>query len=252
MVVQMVFADLLSVPDAARRLGVHPSRVRALLAAGELQGSKLGGHWIVEADSVRRRLDRPRAPGRALEPANAWAALFLASGLAAGGTVAALSPDTRWRIRKLLDEQGLDRLAPRLRQRARRERYRAHPGVFRHLAQRPGVVLTGVSAAAAAELDLVSGEEMDAYVTAEARDALVAAYAMEPAGVGGNVSLRVVAEGCWPFAEELAPLAVIALDLAEDADSRGARVGRQALEALDRERRWRRRAERSARARWLV
>src|SRR5450755_1913212 len=94
---QMPAPDLLSAADAARRLGVHPSRVRALLAAGKLRGFKLGGNWVVEAASIRHRLAGSSAPGRPLEAANAWGALFLASGDLADW----LTPDARWRARKL-------------------------------------------------------------------------------------------------------------------------------------------------------
>lgn len=242
----MSASDLLATSDAARQLGVHPSRVRALLVSGELAGFKLGERWVVEADGIRRRLAGSTAPGRSLEPANAWAALFLAS----GESVDRLTPDTRWRLRRLLDRQGLVGLSARLRRRARLERYQAHPGVLGQLSQRPEVVHTGISAAAAHGLDLAAGNELDAYVSSQAHSALIDSYALEPAGAGGNVSLRIPAADLWPFADGqvLAPLAAVALDLSEEADSRSARVGRDALVALDRQHLWRARSEGTAHA----
>lgn len=241
---QMPASDLVSTGDAARQLGVHPSRVRALLAAGELRGFKLGDRWMVQADSIRRRGAAPSAPGRPLRSANAWAALSLASGEGAAG----LTPDARWRLRGLLDQQGVSGLSPRLRHRARRERYRAHPGVLDELSKRSGLVHTGIGAAGAHGLDLATGNELDAYVSLERRDAVVDAFALESVEAGGNVSLRVLPAGVEPFAESrvVAPLAAVALDLSEEAESRSARVGREALATLDEQRQWRARSGRSA------
>jgi hypothetical protein len=89
---------------------------------------------------------------------------------------------------------------------------------------------------------------LDAYVSSQARSALINSYALEPAGDDGNVSLRIPAADLWPFAENqvVAPLAAVALDLSEEADSRSARVGRDALIALDRQRLWRARSEGTA------
>lgn len=228
--------DLLSTSDAARQLGVQPSRVRALLEAGELRGFKLGERWAVQAESIRERRAGFAPAGRLLEPANAWAVLALAS----GDSAPALTADARWRLRRLLNKQGLAGLAPRMRRRAHRERYQAHPGVLAPLSQLPELVRTGISAAAAHGLDLAGGNELDAYVSPLSRDELVRAYALEPVRAGGNVSLRVLLDGLWPFVahQAVAPLAAVALDLSEDADSRSLRAGDEALAVLDRERRW--------------
>jgi hypothetical protein len=204
---------------------------RHVQAAATLRVRSIRGY---RCRHIRRRLAGSSPPGRLFEPANAWGAIFLASGVPAGW----LTPDARWRVRKLLDEHGLRGLAPRLRRRATRERYAAHPGVLEALSQRPEVVRTGVSAAAAVGLDLAGGNELDAYVSLGSSGALIAAYALEPAGIEGNVSLRVVNGSLWPFDARVAPRAVVALDLAEEADSRSARVGREALMALDGERLW--------------
>jgi excisionase family DNA binding protein len=232
--------EMLSTADAARRLGVHPSRVRALLAAGTLTGSRSGEHWLIDATSVRDRIEGGVAPGRHLEPANAWAALALASGAPA----AWLTPDARWRLRSLLDRRGVLGLAPRLRGRAQRERYPVDPGVLGQLSREPALVLTGMSAAAAHGLDNLEGDDLalDAYLASGDLDGLIRAYALEAASADGNVSLRVVDAGVWPPLEgrAFAPLAAVLLDLAEDGDCpTRARVGREALAMLDEQGRWR-------------
>lgn len=230
--------DMLSTTDAARRLGVHPSRVRALLAAGELTGQKLGERWVIDGSSVRQRLADAPIPGRLLTPKDAWATVLLAC----GEPTLWFSADTRWRLRTQLDERGLIGLAPRLRRRAHRERYIAHPGILDRLAKDRSLSLTGISAATAHGLDIAGGGELDAYIPQAAHEPLVATYALEPAGFSeGNLCLRIVPDATWRHvsSRSAAPLAAVALDLAEEPDSRSARVGHETLEALDAQRLWR-------------
>lgn len=54
----------ISVRQAAELLGVSDTRVRAMLASGQLEGEKLGRAWAVSASSVRRRLREGVHPGR--------------------------------------------------------------------------------------------------------------------------------------------------------------------------------------------
>ncbi len=58
-----------------------------------------------------------------------------------------------------------------------------------------------------------------------------------PAGPEGNVRLRLVPDKAWRFPEgaPIAPVAAVALDLAEDPDPRSSRAGRAALHDLDRD-----------------
>lgn len=62
---------------------------------------------------------------------------------------------------------------------------------------------------------------------------------MEPAGIDGNLRLRLVPEEAAHLlkARRVAPLASIALDLAEEPDSRSARAGLEALREIDLEHR---------------
>jgi excisionase family DNA binding protein len=232
--------DLLSVRDAAQDLSVHESRVRAMLAAGQLEGDKLGGRWVVPRASVQeyRRLRAP-AGGRPLQPSNAWAVLALASGVAAPN----IGAREARRLAKLLARQGLCALAPRLRRRAAVHRYRAHPGVLRELAQEPPLHAAGISAAREAGLGLLAGDEVDAYVSNNELADVVREFALEevgPSDPSGNVVLRAVepSVAASVFAGSAVPFAAVALDVAEQADRRSARIGSHALRQLDRERRW--------------
>jgi len=226
----------LSVPEASAQLGVNQSRVRALLASGQLAGDKLGGRWVVSQDGVHARLRLPKGHGRQLRPANAWSALALAS-----GHEERLGERRDWqRMLQLLDDRGIEGLLPRLRDRAAVQRFYCHPGVLDRLAEADALLLSGVSAAGTYELGLVAGEEVDAYVPHDAATAVAKRFGLEPRDAGANVVLRVLPRNVGaPARGPVAPLAAVAVDLAEQTEARAARVGHEILRRLDRERRWR-------------
>ena len=226
-------ADLMPVGEAAQRLDVNSARVRAMLASGQLAGDKVGGRWLVRDESIRRRQREHHGRGRQFSPANAWGLLFLASGQPAPW----LSGSERRRLLRLLDERRLEGLGGRFHQRAAVHSFTAHPGVLRHLSGEPGLVMSGISAARAHRLGLSGGESVDAYVPAAALSGLVSKYVLaRPDGVPANVKLRAVPSSIWPFTERVAPLAAVALDLAQEPDARSARVGLRALRQLDKRR----------------
>lgn len=55
---------MLSVSDAAAKLGVSRQRVRALLASGQLEGEKFGRAWVVDETSLARWMGESHHPGR--------------------------------------------------------------------------------------------------------------------------------------------------------------------------------------------
>jgi hypothetical protein len=227
--------DLLSVSEAAGELSVNESRVRAMLKADQLEGVKQAGRWLVYGRSVRRRRRAGSSRGRRLRPSNAWGALALASGEEA----AWLSREERYRLRRVLDANSLPALRGRLEDRAKVHRLRGHPGVLRHLAEHPRLALTGASAAAAHRLELVAGEEIDAYVPHGEVGTLARKFALSPSDDHANVVLREMPRELWPFRDRVAPLAAVALDLLEDADARSVRTARRALAELSASGRWR-------------
>ena len=52
------------VADAAAVLDVHPSRVRAMIADGQLEAEKVGGRWFVDRKSVENRRSQSWVNGR--------------------------------------------------------------------------------------------------------------------------------------------------------------------------------------------
>ena len=102
---------------------------------------------------------------------------------------------------------------------------------------RPDLVKTGISAAGTHDLDLVAGQELDAYVRRESLDAIQLDHALSPASPGqGNVALRTVPPPAWHFPDgTVAPLAAVAVDLADEPDPRSARIGNETVARLDEE-----------------
>lgn len=226
-------SELISISEAALELDRDPSRVRALVASGQLPGVRIGNQWAVERREVERR-KRVRPPaGRPFEPHNAWALLFLASGLQPPWVDAS----ALWRLRGALAAHGVDGLRPRLRRRAELQRFRVHPGELPHVAEDGRLVRSGISAAGGHGLGLVSGAEVDAYGRESDLERLKRAHALRAAEVGEfNAVIRVVPDAAWHFdpGDSVAPIAAVALDLAEDPEPRSARAGRDALKELDR------------------
>lgn len=225
----------ISIRAAAHTLGLSPGRVRAMAAHGQLSASKVGDRWFVERAAVERRRRNGAHEGRRFSPRNTWALLLLAS----GESVKEIDPSVRSRLRRALRREGLAKLAPRLEHRAKPLSFGAHPGEVGYLLEDPELVRSGISAAGEQGFGVVSGREADGYLLASALPGFAVRHALEPAGVEGNVRLRVVPEEAWDFLEgrQAAPRAAVALDLAEELDPRSSQAGNEALRDLDR--RWR-------------
>jgi hypothetical protein len=128
----------------------------------------------------------------------------------------------------------VERLGPRLSRRAESRHFDAHPGEIPYILEDPGFLTSGISAAAAHGLDLVSGPEADGYLRAGALKKFAATHALRPAGPGANLHVRLVPDQAWRFLDDalIAPIAAVALDLMEDPDPRSSQAGRAALQNL--------------------
>ena len=231
------------VADAAALLGVNVQRVRALLAAGELSGTKVGPVWLVDPISlaVYRHVRQPHG-GRALAPITAWAALL-------SRFAADVSPEVREtfdvkgeRRRRLLALAGrdLDDWRWLARRRADVQRYDTRPAYLERLRARPGLVCAGLSATNAAAAGLTeSSARFDAYAAGSTIERLVREFKLRPAE-DGDVTLRAVAlEGAQLAMVLGSPLPdlAIAVDLIEDRDERTSAAGRALFRKASRGRR---------------
>ncbi len=222
--------DPVSIPEAARALNLSVSRVQALVIHGQVPGVKVGGRWLIERGALERRRRQAALKGRPFAAHNALALLCLASGEDPGG----IDPSVRSRLRRAIALEGVEKLGPRLARRAESRHFDAHPGEIPYILEDPELIESGVSAAAAHGLDLASGPEADGYLRASALKKFVASHALQPAGQGANLHIRLVPDEAWRFLENapVAPLAAVALDLAEDPDPRSSQAGQAALQNL--------------------
>lgn len=206
---------------AAQLLGVHPSRVRALVASGALTATLSGTRWLIDADSLDRHADlmAAGATGRPFAPRTAWAAAALCDGLDDR-----LSTDDRYRLRNRLvhaRRAGTDTCAQVSRWLSRRARavyrYRIADRDLKDLLTTASVMATGISTADTYRLGLATGSAADAYVSEDTRRALVDEFVLIDSE-RGNLTLRVTEADTHHAA--VAPRLIAGVDLAEDADAR--------------------------------
>jgi excisionase family DNA binding protein len=215
---------LLTVANAAERLGVSTRRVQHLVANGTLTALARG---VIDETSVDRYLaSRAGFRGRSWSEATAWGAVALLSGRDASW----MGDSQRSRLRSRLRIRTAGDLAGRARGRAVVSRYTGHTSTAsRH---RDQVVDTS---AAAEALGLTATAAVDGYVAAGALDVLIARHGLVRDDAGPftlratGMPLDVVAE-----VAHAGPV-LAALDLAESLDVRERRAGVEALtRALER------------------
>ena len=220
--------------EAAQRLNVHRSRVRALIASGALRARRVGSQWLIDADSLDRQaaLVGGNATGRSMSTRIAWATAALVDGLDDN-----LVATERYRLRRrLADTQPTVEMVQRWLSRRADDatRYRIGERDIDAVLCEDGVVSTGVSASDAYGLGLGTGGSGDAYVTGEVQDRLVRGYALIPSS-RGNLTLRVM-NSAWHLdsattadGRRVAPRLIVGADLADDTDVRTQTAGRQLI-----------------------
>lgn len=197
-------ADLVSLSDASKLLGVSSERVRQLVAAGDVPGVRFGNAWAVPRDAVLARRHVGNRRGRPLGVKRVWEVIV-------------------WGEVDLVN-------VSRYRNRGAIHKYSMSVAEADHLLDSGGAVQSGVAAAIVhGELLSADGAEIDLYVSHELYESLesLVAAVEEPLG---SVVLRVVPDDIWPqvldAASEsavghlVAPAAAVALDLMDSGDPR--------------------------------
>ena len=227
----------LSVAEAAQRLDISVQRVRQLLHAGELDGRKGPGGWIVADNAVRAREQALPGVGRPLSPRMAW--LVVAQLLAADSrSESAVEMDSdrreRHRLRNLLGHRGPERdWANWLSRRAEVARYWVHPGMRQPVLSDARISVSGAGAAASVGAEIVGGDVSDLYVSSDDISGVIRDYGLhaDPAG-----QLRVHLWRAGVGAEyilrpgESAPVILAALDLLSAPDSRARRWAHERIQ----------------------
>lgn len=188
--------NLLSVPDAARQLGVSRMRVQQRIADGSLPAQRVGRQWVIDEADLRA-VAHNAGPGRPLSPASAWALVAVAS-----KKVDELSPSgksrARARVGRLFEQApqmaDLDAFAAQMKRllggRAKRELYRASSLDLPGLREDPRLGLSGLSAP---EARISADSVVEGYIHARDREALVRDHLLSPAkGDRVNVIVHVI------------------------------------------------------------
>lgn len=214
----MVSMGLISVPDAARQLGVSRARVQQRIQNGSLPAQRVGRQWVIDEEDLRS-IRHHAGPGRPLSPASAWALIDLAA-----GDASRLSPSGRSRARtrlgKLLhevqsmnDHDELGALMSRaLGGRAERKLYRASPLDLPGLRADPRLYPSGLSAPESR----ISGEQwVEGYIRNTLHEDLVRDHVLSPAKAArADVVLHVV-DSQDKLERVVASPLIVAADLAE-------------------------------------
>lgn len=214
---------LVSVPDAAGKLGVSRMRVHQRIKDGSLPAQRVGHQWVIDEADLNA-VAHNAGPGRPLSPASAWALIAVGE-----GDVAHLSPSARSRARSriaqlLREAPSLDdvdvfaaRTGRALGERAQRHGYRASPLDLPGIRSDPRLRLSGLSAPQAriSAVDLVEG-----YVRDRDHEALVRDHLLAPAkGARANVVVHVI-NGDGDVEHLVGSDLVVAADLAEHGSPR--------------------------------
>ena len=223
---------LISVQEAANRLGVSADAVRKRIASGRLPAQRRGREWWLDAREVDRMARKRPGQGRPLSAQMAWAVLLLASGDADAAARAVRNPRYRTRLRSWLRDHSLAEHASRLRARADAEEFDAHASELARIVDRPDVLTTGISAADAAGL-LGGSSAVEIYAPAAHREAFIDEHALERGP--GPVRIRWVSDEIWALLDQdndrRAPRAAVLVDLLENDDPRARREAARALES---------------------
>ena len=225
----------LTIAEAAALLGVHRSRVEQLLRSGRLAGRRSGRIWLVDGDAVADVQEQPRAAGRPMAPARAWALLDVLDGRDAPW----LAPVARSQVRARLRGLGnADRDAWRALLRARSDVLEAwvHPAALpRLLADDSGAVLPAgpATAATVSDADLVALDALpEIYVEPRTWPKLAERWHVRPAPAAGNLRVRLP-RGVWPFLlRREVGRAALAADLLDSPEPRAAAAGLTLLREL--------------------
>jgi len=221
--------DVMTLADAAQRLGVTPRQAQRLAVAGVL--TRAAGTTVTSQSVVNIMILRPQRSHltRAWSEQTAWAALALLSGrddLARSIGQAQLS-----RLRARLRDATPESLAASLRMRASVHRYEAHPSALPRLTPKVTVPGTGDDAGVLATRDVA---RVDGYVTTANLARLVADFALLPALGAPHAVLRATDYAhMTEIAESGASL--LGADLAGSTDPRERSEGLRLLaDALER------------------
>lgn len=167
--------------EAARRLGIHRSRIEALIQSGSLHATKTGSQWVIDVRELDRYDNvRPHRRGRRLTAVSAWDRMGRPEALLAHA-----------------EDDSVDEVRRNLRSRAAHEPVYVHPGLLGQALDDPNVRLGGRDAAIEAGAPLDPDGIHDVYLRASAGAAWMEQLRVQPEHEQPNVWLhRVPDDAC--------------------------------------------------------
>jgi excisionase family DNA binding protein len=211
---------VVSVAEAAGRLGVSVPRIHQRIADGSLNAQRIGSQWAVDERSLFDVGER-RLPGRPLSPRSAWAVIALSAD--DGEAARALAPNERVRANARLGRLlALGARAPRSEVEVRRVasmlrsqfRSRADRALFKAadadlVALRSDPRWRSLISSRASD---IASRDVEGYVAGDDLERLAKDYLLMPAKDDANVIVHVLPPGQRAYPESMLRLAA---DLAE-------------------------------------
>lgn len=220
-------SNLINSSEAARRLGLDESRVRALAKAGRLPAQRVGGRWLLDANLLNDFARAERNRGRPYDAGRALGLLFFLSGEDAPW----LSSYDAWRLRHRASRVDVRKLLARLSSRAAVLHFQAPDAVLKKVVADPAFIASGVSAADRHGADISASNIIEGYYPKRRAEQLAYRYALE--GVPeARANLIIHGLDQALAARDAMPIAVVALDLIESADARSRRAGEKLISRI--------------------
>lgn len=216
----------LSVPEAARRLGISEARVRQRIKDGSIAAERIGGRWVVEGSSLPRV--EKHVHSRPLSPKMAWAVLDVLAGKRPD-----VRPEQAVRVRRYAHKiRHAEDPAPLMRawfkRRADRRHFRVASADIADLSADSRVRLAGLSGPGSG---IVAQGLVEFYVDSDHLNDLIDDYFLVSAKQGqANVIVHV---GPKHLIDDKNAPAVIAADLADHAGPRESARVREIISALE-------------------
>lgn len=211
--------------EARKRLDVSPQHVRGLLRAGKLDGRQLpSGAWLVDEDSLERRIALSVGRGRNWSAVSSWALLGELSG---EPDLVTISERTRARVRERIRVYDAEEIARRVAGRTTVTRYEADS---RDFSAGMDMIPTGMLALEVLETDLAFQERtLEGYVSVASMKEFIRAHLLIPDRQG---FIEIYEEPGIMAGRTYAPAAVVAADLARSTATRVHSAGVTALEGM--------------------
>jgi len=190
---------VISVPEAAARVGCSPARIRSLVRSGELPASRVGGQWFIDEHSLDYFCDRIAYAGRVLSQRLAWSLLATLQGRS---LPVPLHREERARLARYLS-QPLEQLCHRLRGRAVVASLSATSAALTRMRADSRWVIGGAEAAARYVEFENPPERVSFYVRKSLEEDFLDVSLAVPDELSPNLYLLVVEDSYWPFDGEI-------------------------------------------------